>query len=208
MLQAGVWGAVAAMAMSGMRTLTNELGLVGETPPEAMAREGAGGLLRQIPPAKRGAVVELSHWGFGAMGGVLFGVLPRWVRRRNWAGPVYGLLVWLGFEAGLAPALGLSKAPRRPGPSSARRSRLTICSTAWYSPWVWSGATPRRPSPEGGLLLVIEEVAVACEKSISDSGAAGLQCRPQPKNPVGTRTRGAGVRPSVSTLTPLWPEPD
>jgi hypothetical protein len=110
MLQAGVWGAVAAMAMSGMRTLTNELGLVGETPPEAMAREGASGLLRQIPPAKRGAVVELSHWGFGAVGGVFFGVLPRWLRRRNWAGPAYGLLVWLGFEAGLAPALGLSKA--------------------------------------------------------------------------------------------------
>ena len=110
MLQAGVWGAVAAMAMSGMRTLTNELGLVDETPPEAMAREGAGGLLGQIPPGKRGAVVELSHWGFGAVGGVFFGVLPRWLRRRNWAGPAYGLLVWLGFEAGLAPALGLSKA--------------------------------------------------------------------------------------------------
>ena len=110
MLQAGVWGAVAAMAMSGMRTLTNELGLMGETPPEAMAREGAGGLLMQIPPAKRGAVVEFSHWGFGAVGGVFFGVLPRWLRRRNWAGPAYGLLLWLGFEAGLAPALGLSKA--------------------------------------------------------------------------------------------------
>jgi hypothetical protein len=110
MLQAGVWGAVAAMAMSGMRTLTNELGLVGETPPEAMASEGAGELVRQIPPSKRGAVVELSHWGFGAVGGVFFGGLPRWLRRRNWAGPTYGLLVWLGFEAGLAPALGLSKA--------------------------------------------------------------------------------------------------
>ncbi len=110
MLQAGIWGAFAAMAMSGMRTLTNELGLVGETPPEAMAREGAGGLLRQIPSAKRGAVVELSHWGFGAVGGAFFGVLPGWLRRRNWAGPAHGLLVWLGFEAGLAPALGLSKA--------------------------------------------------------------------------------------------------
>ena len=32
MLQAGVWGAVAAMAMSGMRTLTNELGLVPAQP--------------------------------------------------------------------------------------------------------------------------------------------------------------------------------
>jgi hypothetical protein len=110
MLQAGSWGVAAAMAMSGMRTLTTELGLVGETPPEAMARQAAGGLLKQIPPGKRGAVVELSHWGFGAVGGALFGVLPRWLRRRTWAGPGYGLLIWLGFEAGLAPALGLSQA--------------------------------------------------------------------------------------------------
>ena len=110
MLQAAGWGVVAAMAMSGMRTLTTELGLVGETPPEAMARQAASGLLQQIPPGKRGAVVELSHWGFGAVGGLLFGVLPRWLRRRNWVGPGYGLLLWLGFEAGLAPALGLSLA--------------------------------------------------------------------------------------------------
>lgn len=110
MIQAGVWGAVAAMAMSGMRTLTTELGLVGETPPEALAREGAGGLFSRLPPVTRGAAIELSHWAFGAVGGSLFGVLPRWLRRHRWAGPGYGLLVWLGFEAGLAPVLGLSKA--------------------------------------------------------------------------------------------------
>ncbi len=113
MLQAGGWGAVAAMAMSGMRTMTTELGLVGETPPEAMAKQGAGGVLRQIPPRLRGAAMELSHWGFGAVGGALFGVLPRGLRRRGWAGPAYGLLVWLGFELGLAPALGLAQA-RKP----------------------------------------------------------------------------------------------
>ena len=110
MLQATGWGAVAAMAMSGMRTLTTELGLVGETPPEAMAKEGAPGLLAQIPPDKRGAAVELAHWGFGGACGLVFGLLPAWVRNRSWAGPAYGLLIWLGFEAGLAPALGLSKA--------------------------------------------------------------------------------------------------
>ncbi|MBJ7595249.1 MAG: hypothetical protein JF886_10390 [Candidatus Dormibacteraeota bacterium] len=90
--------------------MTNELGLVGETPPEAMAQQGAGGVLKQIPPGLRGAAIELSHWGFGAAGGSLFGVLPRSVRRRGWAGPVYGLLIWLSFELGLAPALGLSQA--------------------------------------------------------------------------------------------------
>jgi hypothetical protein len=110
MMQAGSWGIVGAMAMSGTRTLTTELGLVGETPPEAVARQAASGLLKQIPPGNRGAVVELSHWAFGAVGGALFGLLPRSLRRRNWAGPAYGLLLWLGFEAGIAPALGLSSA--------------------------------------------------------------------------------------------------
>jgi hypothetical protein len=34
------------------------------------------------------------------------------MRRRPWAGPAYGLVVWLGFELGIAPALGLSQAKR------------------------------------------------------------------------------------------------
>ena len=44
----------------------------------------------------------------------MFGALPRTVRRRPWAGPVYGLVVWLGFELGISPLLGLkqSKQPR------------------------------------------------------------------------------------------------
>ena len=42
----------------------------------------------------------------------MFGALPRGLRRRAWAGPVYGLAVWLGFEMGIAPALGLSQAKR------------------------------------------------------------------------------------------------
>jgi len=100
--------------MSGTRTLTTELGLVGETPPEAVAREAASGLLKQIPPGNRGAVVELSHWAFGAVAGHSSACCPARCGRRNWAGPAYGLLLWLGFEAGIAPALGLSSATATP----------------------------------------------------------------------------------------------
>jgi len=46
----------------------------------------------------------------GAAGGVQFALLPESVRRQPWAGPVYGLVLWLGFEAVLAPALGLKQA--------------------------------------------------------------------------------------------------
>jgi hypothetical protein len=105
-------GAVGAMAMTGMRVLTTELGLVEETPPQAVSRQRARALLRRAPRRQRRGLVEAAHWAFGAGGGAVFGALPGAVRRRRWAGPVYGLVVWLGFELGIAPTLGLSQARR------------------------------------------------------------------------------------------------
>jgi hypothetical protein len=108
-------GAVGAMAMTGMRVMTTELGLLEQTPPEAVSRQRARGLralLRRAPRRQRTGLVETAHWAFGAGGGAAFGALPRTVRRRRWAGPIYGLVVWLGFELGLAPALGLSQSKR------------------------------------------------------------------------------------------------
>ena len=112
---AAMRGAIAAMAMSGMRTVTTRFGLVRETPPKAIFRQRAPGVLRQIPRRRRQGVVELFHWTYGAAGGAAFGLMPEEVRLRAWAGPAYGLVVWLGFELGIAPALGLSQA-KRPRP--------------------------------------------------------------------------------------------
>ena len=109
---AGARGAVAAMAMTGMRTFTVDVGIVKETPPQAIVRQRARGLIRRVPRRRRRAAVELMHWGYGAAGGAAFGALPASIRRRAWAGPAYGLLVWAGFEFGIAPALGLSQAGR------------------------------------------------------------------------------------------------
>jgi hypothetical protein len=118
--RAAAWGAAAAMAMSGMRTLTAGLGLIGDTPPEALSKQAAWGLFKEIPPDKRGAAMELSHWAIGAVAGAGFAVSPRWIQRRFLAGPVYGLLIWLAYEAGLAPALGLVHAQaQRPGERAA-----------------------------------------------------------------------------------------
>jgi hypothetical protein len=108
-------GGIAAMAMTGMRVLTVELGLVSEPPPQAIFRQRASGLLRRLPRGRRRAAIELAHWSYGAVGGGIFGALPEDLRRQRWAGPLYGLLVWFGFEAGIAPVLGLSQA-RRPRP--------------------------------------------------------------------------------------------
>jgi len=112
-LSGAACGSVGAMAMTGMRVITTELGLVEQTPPQAVSRQRARGirtLLRRAPRKQRRGMIEAAHWAFGAGGGAAFGALPRELRRHPWAGPVYGLVVWLGFELGIAPALGLSQA--------------------------------------------------------------------------------------------------
>jgi hypothetical protein len=103
-------GIVGSMAMTGMRTFTVHAGLLREDPPRAILRQKARGLLRLVPRRRRRVVMETCHWAFGAAGGAAFGALPDGVRRRRWAGPAFGMLMWLGFEAGLAPLLGLKQA--------------------------------------------------------------------------------------------------
>lgn len=108
--QGALRGAIAAMAMTGMRTGTESLGLVDEAPPQSIFRQRARFLLWTLPRKRQRAAVEFSHWAFGALGGVVYALLPDSVRQRAWSGPVYGLAVWLGFEFGLAPALRLDEA--------------------------------------------------------------------------------------------------
>jgi hypothetical protein len=109
---AAVRGAIAAMAMTGMRAFTVDVGVVDETPPKAIMRQRARGLIRRVPRKRRAAAIELAHWGYGAVGGAVFGALPEPIRRKRWAGLGYGFLVWVGFEAGLAPMLGLKQAQK------------------------------------------------------------------------------------------------
>ena len=87
MAHAAVRGTVAAMAMTGMRALTQSVGIVEQTPPQAIIGQRARGLIRRVPKKRRRAAVELMHWGYGAAGGLVFGLLPDGVRRRAWAGP-------------------------------------------------------------------------------------------------------------------------
>jgi hypothetical protein len=109
MIHAALRGSVAAMAMTGVRTLAQHLGVIREDPPARVARKQAKGLLRSVPRRRRGAVVELIHWSMGAAFGLVFGLLPEPIRMKAWAGPAYGFLVWLGFDTAVAPALGLKQ---------------------------------------------------------------------------------------------------
>jgi hypothetical protein len=103
-------GAIAAMAMTGMRAFTVDFGFVEEPPPRAIIRQRAGFLLDRIPKSRRRGAIELFHWGYGAAGGAAFAALPERLRLQPWAGPAYGLGVWLSFEVLLAPGLGLAQA--------------------------------------------------------------------------------------------------
>ncbi|TDC58285.1 hypothetical protein E1281_01925 [Actinomadura sp. KC345] len=105
-VRAGARGLVAAMAMTGVRTVTAAVGPHEETPPEAFVKEHLP-FLGKLPPRHQEALTELFHWTYGAAGGVAYGLLPRGIRGSTLSGPLYGLAIWLGFEAGIAPMLGV-----------------------------------------------------------------------------------------------------
>lgn len=109
-INSGGRGVVAAMAMTGTRSLTGSLGLVQETPPEAVLHQKAPGLMAKFPKERQPAVTEVAHWIFGGVAGAGFAMLPARLCSYRWSGAVYGLVVLTGFEAGIAPALGLTQA--------------------------------------------------------------------------------------------------
>ncbi len=101
MIHAIFRGIVGAMAMTGVRVFAMHAGIVREDPPKRLTRKKA----RRAPRTK----VELVHWGMGAAFGAVFGLLPEKLRMKPWSGPLYGVLVWIGFDAVAAPLLGLER---------------------------------------------------------------------------------------------------
>ena len=108
-------GVVGAMAQTAMRRVTTGLGLVRRPPPERLALEGMPALLARVPAEHRDEAIEVAHWAYGAVAGAVYANLPGPLRHRGWAGPAYGIAVWLLFEAVLGPALlGLERTKQRP----------------------------------------------------------------------------------------------
>ena len=102
------------MAMTGLRTVTAAIGPRDESPPEALVDKHLPQLARRLPQRSHHAVIEAVHWTYGTAGGAVFGLLPARIRRHAAAGPVYGLAIWLGFEVGIAPVLGVRHVQQRP----------------------------------------------------------------------------------------------
>ena len=94
-------GVVGAMAMTGVRVFAKHAGLIREDPPQRLTRKKANRRSR--------TVAELVHWGMGGAFGAAFGMLPERLRMKPWSGPVYGVVVWIGFDAVAAPMLGLER---------------------------------------------------------------------------------------------------
>jgi hypothetical protein len=70
------------------------------------------GPFRRAEHGRKRVAVELLHWSYGAGGGAAFAALPSELRNRPWAGPLYGVVVWGGFELAIAPLLDLDQAKR------------------------------------------------------------------------------------------------
>jgi uncharacterized membrane protein YagU involved in acid resistance len=107
-------GAIAAMAMTGMRVVTVGLNLLSKDPPEEIFEDALPQFLELVPREYRDEAIELAHWGYGAVGGATFALLPAAIRRHRWSGPAYGIATWSFFEGVLAPMLGLRKPLERP----------------------------------------------------------------------------------------------
>src|SRR3954447_7244858 len=105
--RAALRGMVAAMAMTGTRTVTANIWPEEKPPPEAIVDKYAPPQIVRLPEHHREAITEVLHWSYGTAGGAAFGLLPARLRGHPAAGPVYGLAIWLAWEFGLAPMLGV-----------------------------------------------------------------------------------------------------
>ena len=130
-------GVVAAMAMTGLRRMTQGLGLVKETPPQEVADRAFPQLFDRVRAERRDEAIELAHWAFGGVAGAGFAFLPEAVRQTRWGGPSYGVAIWVVFEAAVAPILGLRVAERY-----ATERAMIILDHVLYGAIV--GAQPRR----------------------------------------------------------------
>ena len=165
------------MAMTGMRNVHGQsVGLVEQTPPEAIVKQTRRGLLAaRCPASSGGPAVELLHWGYGAAGGAR---VRRAAGRR--AAPRVGGARCTAWSCGSASSwgsprlLGLKQAKQPRPVERARRSRPTTCCTA--------SSCPRR----GGGRRSRMAVAAAT--------------RPEGRARVEGTVQGVGFRPFVYRL--------
>lgn len=115
-----IGGLVATAAMSAVMLAGEKAGLMPRQPPDDIAGAAldAAGISGQSPKAQD-ALAVLTHFGFGAAGGAVFGLLHRRLRLPIPAavhGVVFGGLVWAASYKGWIPALHILPPPERDTP--------------------------------------------------------------------------------------------
>ena len=115
-----VGGVVGTATMSAVMLVGEKTGLMPRQPPEdiAAAALDAVGVSERDEKTDE-ALAVLAHFGFGAAGGAVFGLLHRRLRLPIPAavhGVVFGSLVWAASYKGWIPALGILPPPERDQP--------------------------------------------------------------------------------------------
>ncbi len=107
-------GTVGALAMTGIRILLVETGMVSEPLPHKVERRMARrlGVVDQIGAHEEDLLAQAQHLALGAAFGAGYSLLRhRFDLPSASAGPIYGLVVYVVNVAGLGPALDLNRAP-------------------------------------------------------------------------------------------------
>ena len=112
-------GAAATLAMSGVMLAAESVGLMGEHPPEIMAKKGmrAVGIAPKEPATD--VVATAAHLAFGAAAGAVFGVMRERVdlpASPTLQGIGYGLFVYTVSYTGWIPAIHIMPPPQRDRP--------------------------------------------------------------------------------------------
>lgn len=108
LLRGAAAGTVATAPMSVLMLGAGKLGLMGEQPPEAIARRALAEATGTEPgsPASQ-ALAVLAHVAFGAGSGAAYAALPRPARvPAPVAGTAFSLAVWAASYRGWVPRIG------------------------------------------------------------------------------------------------------
>ncbi|HET7646508.1 MAG TPA: DUF6789 family protein [Candidatus Limnocylindria bacterium] len=140
-----VIGVAATLAMSAVMLLADRLGLMAKHPPERIVERGSQATGTPTNEDQQNALASVAHLGFGAAGGVGFGMLAHLTRP-----PIPGLLavpwalaIWAGSYFGWIPALGILPPPTRDAPGRASTMLVAHLVYGLSLGVLWRGATSR-----------------------------------------------------------------
>ncbi len=119
LIDGGIGGAIATVAMSAVMVAGDRTGVMGEQPPTAITRFALGEAGVERPSVAASRLAPFTHLAFGVLGGAAFGLLRRLFPAvpGGLLGVGFGLAVWAISYKGSNPRVGnpSSAGVHRPG---------------------------------------------------------------------------------------------